>query len=1629
MGSKRNTASFIIAILALTGLVGEAGAAVCTSVSIGRWDQVATWDCGHVPLATDTVVIAHNNVQMRGNYTVAGLTINAGAVLDDNGKNLTVTGNVLNNGTYGVAGGTGDLILSTAGSTLSGNGTIDDARLIVDVNSITIPAGSTQNFINAAQIRMGRNGAGTLVVDGVITTVGLTNNTRLIRTYRNNASNVVINGTLDAPNAYVQIDDGGTITNNGVVSLSYIDGRNSATATWAQGANSSLTMSQPANQWNGTFSASANGNTVTFNGTATPFNPATYFNIAGTAVTCPHPVGITVLGTTPCGPGAPTVTTTAATLPIAVGATLNGTISSNQAITTASFEYGLTAAYGATIAATPSSLPANAIGAAITANVTGLTCGTLYHYRAVGSNGFGTANGADMTFTTAACPPAPGVVSMNTASANPTAANTVVTWAVVFNTSVTGVDLADFTLTSTGGVTGASLTSVTGAGANYTVTANTGTGTVGTLTLKLVDDDSIMDGTSMPLGGVGVGNGNFSGQAYTLVIPTCTPGLLFCDDFERSVIVGGANAATSVGTAPGYGAWTVTGLNGGALGNACNGVVGNAGCAGIDSDIPPFNVATNPRANTTRALFTRWSAVTVTSPVINLAGKGGARLSFWLRRGSDCFSEWPSNNTWHTFARCGQAIPNFTPTAGEEFQVQYLNNAGAWIVLAQYPMDDAPGQIFAPVIGLPDDALHANFQFRFAQPGGSGSNGTTGGAPGVRGYDYWHVDNVVLEETTSVSYAAPFCDTFEGDLSGWDMAGTGNVRIGSTFFESGAHGMDLRWNTVSATTKARDLTAGTGNNTITFWVQRGTGLITTVPNGTGSEYPDTVAKGLKVEYLNNLGVWTQLGTANFPGAGIQGEIFSPALTPASNSITIPADANLSGFRLRFTMLAGAGLFDQDYWHVDNVCVGTTVGSTDLSMTMGSAGTFSPGQYVTYSMTVTNNGPNADPGPITITDTLPVGLTFVGGSTGWACSAAGQDVTCTQNGALANGATTTLTITATVDAGATGTITNTATVGGQTNDTVLANNTVSKSDNLFVPGYVFTDKACVMDGTPVGTGAQCSEIVWNPQTAGTAKGGIYITAVNAAMVPTALHATNPTTLNMQFGLTCHDPVANAGVQATFFDGATTKVLPLCTSNGASPTSWSTSWAMIFPAANASVGPFSFNYNDVGAVELFVRNSAATTQIGSSSKFVVKPAAFAFNIVRDSDGFANPAAADATGAAFVKAGELFKLTISAVTSGGAVTPNYGNEVTKEGISLSSMAAPGLGMVSDGVLTGTFGVLQNGVMAADGVSQQADGVTVSTPFAWSEVGILQLTAGVADGGYNPGGFAVPLAPLANPYAVSSSAQVGRFYPDHYDTVVNAPMDCTGLTLACPNNALVYSGQPLPVGVEARNANDQVTQNYRYSAIPAQSFARSAALSAVDAVNSGTAVGAGSLSATVVAVSAFSNGVASVTPAFTFAALPTAPTDVFISASESGGDGVTSTLHEQGAKVVSGRIRVGNAYGSEKLPLTVPVAIQYWDGAKWVLSSTDGATQIDTRLTTAGGNLITSIVNGLGSGVSASGAGLKTVAAGLLQNFTLNSPNQSGVVDLSFNAPAWLGMQAGQVTFGIYKGGKEFIYQREAY
>ncbi|MBK8822368.1 MAG: hypothetical protein IPN58_07070 [Anaerolineales bacterium] len=103
---------------------------------------------------------------------------------------------------------------------------------------------------------------------------------------------------------------------------------------------------------------------------------------------------------------------------------------------------------------------------------------------------------------------APTVSSSLRASTNPSAL-TSVDFTVSFSESVTGVDTSDFNLTTTG-VSGATVSGISGTGSLYTVSVNTGSGD-GTIRLNVLNDGSIKDITLNPLG-----SAFSSGEIYTI---------------------------------------------------------------------------------------------------------------------------------------------------------------------------------------------------------------------------------------------------------------------------------------------------------------------------------------------------------------------------------------------------------------------------------------------------------------------------------------------------------------------------------------------------------------------------------------------------------------------------------------------------------------------------------------------------------------------------------------------------------------------------------------------------------------------------------------------------------------------------------------------------------------------------------------------------------------------------------------------------------------------------------------------------------------------------------------------------------------------------------------------------------
>jgi uncharacterized repeat protein (TIGR01451 family) len=159
------------------------------------------------------------------------------------------------------------------------------------------------------------------------------------------------------------------------------------------------------------------------------------------------------------------------------------------------------------------------------------------------------------------------------------------------------------------------------------------------------------------------------------------------------------------------------------------------------------------------------------------------------------------------------------------------------------------------------------------------------------------------------------------------------------------------------------------------------------------------------------------------------------LASGTATYTITATVTASSGTIANTVTANPPAWITDASPANNTATDTdtVVAAADLSITKTTASTFTVGSNAVYTLTATNSGPQSAAGTITVSDTLPAGLTYVSATgTGWACGAAGQTVTCTRAGPVTSGTTLpAITLTVAVGAAAAPSVTNTATVASNT----------------------------------------------------------------------------------------------------------------------------------------------------------------------------------------------------------------------------------------------------------------------------------------------------------------------------------------------------------------------------------------------------------------------------------------------------------------------------------------------------------------------------------------------------------------------------------------------------------------------
>lgn len=375
-------------------------------------------------------------------------------------------------------------------------------------------------------------------------------------------------------------------------------------------------------------------------------------------------------------------------------------------------------------------------------------------------------------------------------------------------------------------------------------------------------------------------------------------------------------------------------------------------------------------------------------------------------------------------------------------------------MLEQEPICVLPGESFTwsflhrgrngvDVMGLRiDDQNVAEFSDNNAQSGthsftqiGSNSinTGLTQSATDVRG---WTRYTGTWNNTSGVAKTVIFSYYAKSTAGGPSAIGAGNfiddVRITSlnsiaNLSTASSNGLEtipsanlpkitINGNVPTAQTVQINITGGTATRGVDYTTTPATGLITvTIPAG---NYDGTDATAI------SLAPYIQINQDNITEPN--GETIEFSIQNSTGNVLI---APASGC---FTRIVSA-----TYTIIDPVA--------DLSIvkTVNNA-TPNSGSPVTFSIVVTNNGPDAAAG-VSVNDVIPSGYTYQSAS-----APAGTTFTYTATtstlvwniGNLANGASTTLTITALTNSS--GNYTNTATVGGNVTDPVSGNNSSSVS---------------------------------------------------------------------------------------------------------------------------------------------------------------------------------------------------------------------------------------------------------------------------------------------------------------------------------------------------------------------------------------------------------------------------------------------------------------------------------------------------------------------------------------------------------------------------------------------------------
>jgi hypothetical protein len=635
------------------------------------------------------------------------------------------------------------------------------------------------------------------------------------------------------------------------------------------------------------------------------------------------------------------------------------------------------------------------------------------------------------------------------------------------------------------------------------------------------------------------------------------------------------------------------------------------------------------------------------------------------------------------------------------------------------------------------------------------------------------------------------------------------------------------------------------------------------------------------------------------------------------------------------------------------------------------------------------------------------------------------------------------------------------------------------------------------------------------------GGVSATSVTGTIVACAAPFTGAKTINFYTGYS--NPAS--GTKSATINGTT-----IATSSPG------TGVNLTFNASSQAT--FTLAYPDVGLLNLNAGFTGPPVLTGVTS-FIMKPAGFVLSNIKQTaaPNTANPGAITASGAAFVKAGEYFGITVTAVNSLGVTTPNFGQAIPPDVIQFTPSLVAGLGLIHNpSVNKATTGNISNGSnaltvgssagyavgdrirVAGAGVAGAdlntsvtavpnatsltlaatagttvsgavvhyllnafSNGVATGDHFMWDEVGIITIMPSIADGSYMTAGNVIGDA-AGNP-----SGPVGRFIlakfslqklpsDDRADLCQLGVLVADGVT-PC-SSIFTYMGEEIDAEftLVPQSLNNLAVQNY-LGQNGASDFAKldptvfaNLNLAAVDRTTVGqpyyltARVGnTGMPVITCASVPCFTSAGADITLPFAFSRNATAdgaytavdygiapldadgaPVDAVGTAGTGTCNNTTvaacydldtnATAGNDHAKIDTtsfryGRLNVSNVFGSEQLPLPVPVNAQYWNGSSFVTNVDDNLTPL---LTT---NIVLGTYRRSGTDAWTTSVSALSSTGTAMWKATLAKPvgtiTGRGSVDVSTNAPSYLPSNSppSRATFGVYKGSNEFIYMREAY